>query len=261
MARPNARRHLGDRRNPRRRHCSCGLRRPIDAGRRHGLNDDDAPPSPAPRPAAVARAPGLLAYASCMRSHGVPNFPDPGGKGGIPKASPRQRAESGQQFAGSGGLERLPRPASLRRLEWPARPNDPRPRPAGLPPRGCLFALARDHQLPRPGLLRRQRPLHHPPEHQYAFDAVQAGPADLPKAHPRGTPRQRVRRLNTMTIPALVSLDRPPTIKQQLPGSRGLRRTWGSIPLALSTNAEIEMRVLVVEDCEALGRRRRRGAS
>ena len=30
-------------------------------------------------------APSLLAYASCMRTHGVPNFPDPGGKGGIPK--------------------------------------------------------------------------------------------------------------------------------------------------------------------------------
>ena len=28
---------------------------------------------------------GLLAYASCMRSHGVPNFPDPDGSGGIPK--------------------------------------------------------------------------------------------------------------------------------------------------------------------------------
>jgi hypothetical protein len=30
-------------------------------------------------------ATGLLAYASCMRSHGVPNFPDPTGNGGIPK--------------------------------------------------------------------------------------------------------------------------------------------------------------------------------
>ena len=28
---------------------------------------------------------GLLAYASCMRSHGVPNFPDPSGSEGIPK--------------------------------------------------------------------------------------------------------------------------------------------------------------------------------
>jgi hypothetical protein len=28
---------------------------------------------------------GLLAYSSCMRSHGVPNFPDPTSSGGIPK--------------------------------------------------------------------------------------------------------------------------------------------------------------------------------
>jgi hypothetical protein len=28
---------------------------------------------------------GLLAYSSCMRSHGVPDFPDPAGNGGIPK--------------------------------------------------------------------------------------------------------------------------------------------------------------------------------
>ena len=31
------------------------------------------------------QATGLLAYASCMRSHGVPNFPDPADSGGIPK--------------------------------------------------------------------------------------------------------------------------------------------------------------------------------
>jgi hypothetical protein len=28
---------------------------------------------------------GLVAYAACMRSHGVPGFPDPVGEGGIPK--------------------------------------------------------------------------------------------------------------------------------------------------------------------------------
>jgi hypothetical protein len=28
---------------------------------------------------------GLLAYSSCMRSHGITNFPDPSAKGGIPK--------------------------------------------------------------------------------------------------------------------------------------------------------------------------------
>jgi hypothetical protein len=30
-------------------------------------------------------ASGLVAYSSCMRSHGVPNFPDPASNGGIPK--------------------------------------------------------------------------------------------------------------------------------------------------------------------------------
>jgi hypothetical protein len=34
---------------------------------------------------------GLLAYSTCMRSHGVPNFPDPDSSGGIPK-------ETGQQL-------------------------------------------------------------------------------------------------------------------------------------------------------------------
>jgi hypothetical protein len=31
------------------------------------------------------QATGLVAFASCMRSHGVPNFPDPTSSGGIPK--------------------------------------------------------------------------------------------------------------------------------------------------------------------------------
>lgn len=38
-------------------------------------------------PGGGRQAPSLLAYASCMRSHGVPKFPDPGGKGGIPKGA------------------------------------------------------------------------------------------------------------------------------------------------------------------------------
>ena len=33
----------------------------------------------------ATHATGLLAYSSCMRSHGVLNFPDPSGSGGIPK--------------------------------------------------------------------------------------------------------------------------------------------------------------------------------
>lgn len=37
--------------------------------------------------AASSPATGLLAYSSCMRSHGVPNFPDPASNGEIPKQS------------------------------------------------------------------------------------------------------------------------------------------------------------------------------
>jgi hypothetical protein len=32
-----------------------------------------------------AQVTALLAYSSCMRAHGIPNFPDPVGSGGIPK--------------------------------------------------------------------------------------------------------------------------------------------------------------------------------
>jgi len=35
-------------------------------------------------------ATGLLAYSSCVRSHGVPNFPDPTSSGGIPKETAQQ---------------------------------------------------------------------------------------------------------------------------------------------------------------------------
>ncbi len=38
-----------------------------------------------PSAAASTHATGLVAFASCMRSHGVPNFPDPTSSGGIPK--------------------------------------------------------------------------------------------------------------------------------------------------------------------------------
>ena len=44
-------------------------------------------------------ATGLLAYSSCMRSHGVPDFPDPTSSGGIPKQGviSAQRAVSTSQ--------------------------------------------------------------------------------------------------------------------------------------------------------------------
>jgi hypothetical protein len=35
-------------------------------------------------------ATGLLAYSACVRLHGVPNFPDPAGSGGIPKETAQE---------------------------------------------------------------------------------------------------------------------------------------------------------------------------
>ncbi len=45
-------------------------------------------------------SPSAVAYSACMRSHGVPNFPDPNpaGGGAIPKADPQQLGVSSSQL-------------------------------------------------------------------------------------------------------------------------------------------------------------------
>jgi hypothetical protein len=42
-----------------------------------------------PSAGSATSSPSAVAYSRCMRSHGVPDFPDPG-SGGIPKVSPQQ---------------------------------------------------------------------------------------------------------------------------------------------------------------------------
>jgi hypothetical protein len=44
------------------------------------------------------QATGLLAYASCVRSHGVPNFPDPNSTGEIPKKALLELKEGGPRI-------------------------------------------------------------------------------------------------------------------------------------------------------------------
>lgn len=43
-------------------------------------------------------SPSAVGYSQCMRSHGVPNFPDPPAGGGIPKASAQQLGVSNSQY-------------------------------------------------------------------------------------------------------------------------------------------------------------------
>ncbi len=40
----------------------------------------------------------LVAFSHCMRSHGVPDFPDPASRGGVPKVSPQQVGVSDSRF-------------------------------------------------------------------------------------------------------------------------------------------------------------------
>ncbi len=53
--------------------------------------------SGSPSTAASAQTPGPLAFAHCMRAHGVPNYPDPSG-GGLVKESLQQLGVSSSRF-------------------------------------------------------------------------------------------------------------------------------------------------------------------
>ena len=60
-------------------------------------------PSPAgsggsPAAGGSAAAPSAVAYSHCMRSHGVPNYPDPPSGGQVPKADPQQLGVSSAQL-------------------------------------------------------------------------------------------------------------------------------------------------------------------
>ncbi len=51
-----------------------------------------------PSNAAGATNSQLVAFSRCMRSHGVPTFPDPNGSGGLPKQTAQQLGVTGAQF-------------------------------------------------------------------------------------------------------------------------------------------------------------------
>jgi hypothetical protein len=54
--------------------------------------------SPPSGDAAGAASSGAVAYSRCMRSHGVPEFPDPASRGGLPKVTPQQAGVSQARF-------------------------------------------------------------------------------------------------------------------------------------------------------------------
>lgn len=46
----------------------------------------------------TAGSPSAVAYSRCMRADGVPDFPDPVGRGGVPKVTPQQAGVSDARF-------------------------------------------------------------------------------------------------------------------------------------------------------------------
>ena len=60
-----------------------------------GCSSGGRPPSNA---GGSTSSPSAVAYSACMRSHGVPNFPDPGSGGQVPKADPQQLGVSTAQL-------------------------------------------------------------------------------------------------------------------------------------------------------------------
>jgi len=54
--------------------------------------------SGSPNAGGSASSPSAVAYSQCMRSHGVPNFPDPPSTGGIPKGSAQEFGVTSSQY-------------------------------------------------------------------------------------------------------------------------------------------------------------------
>jgi hypothetical protein len=54
--------------------------------------------SGSPTAAGSSSSPSAVAYSSCMRSHGVPNFPDPASNGQVPKADTQALGVSSSQL-------------------------------------------------------------------------------------------------------------------------------------------------------------------
>jgi hypothetical protein len=57
-----------------------------------------AAPAGSPSSASASSSPGAVAYSHCMRSHGVPSFPDPASNGSLPKTSAQTLGVSSSRF-------------------------------------------------------------------------------------------------------------------------------------------------------------------
>jgi hypothetical protein len=130
-----------------------------------------------------------VAYSACMRSHGVPNYPDPGNNGQLPKNSPQQLGVSSSlyQAAQRACQSLLPTTGSMsfeqqfrqclasgdcpQALVQQAMTLHAEFRSVHALARGA--ELARSHDRPRGALLQRQWSRPEPPVHAFCGGQVQ----------------------------------------------------------------------------------------
>jgi hypothetical protein len=63
-----------------------------------GPSRSSAGPGGSPSPGGSSSSRSAVAYSACMRSHGVPSFPDPGSDGAVPKADAQRLGVSSTQL-------------------------------------------------------------------------------------------------------------------------------------------------------------------
>jgi len=147
-----------------------------------------------PNAGGSANSSSAVAYSRCVRSHGVPDFPDPDSSGQLPKEAV-VRALRGVSDSRARAATN-----ACANLNPAGRGN---PTLTAQEQQDYLKAAAcmRSHginQLPRPDLPRRACQPLHPLQHRYQVKAVHPGRADLHKTHPRRTPLQQAGWLKTM---------------------------------------------------------------
>jgi hypothetical protein len=71
---------------------------PSSAGSGGSTNAGGSGKSQSPNAGGSANSPSAVGYSNCMRSNGVPNFPDPPSSGRVPKTSAQQLGVASSQY-------------------------------------------------------------------------------------------------------------------------------------------------------------------
>ncbi len=140
-----------------------------------------------------------LAFARCLRANGLPNWPDPLSNGAFDKSKLQATGYTTTQVR---AVEDGPC-KSLLPTTAPSTPNTQTITTQQQQDYVSAVACMRSHgylELSRSHVLRRPRHFDSSAGRRHQLDAVHAGPAHLPAAHPRGPAVQQVRRMTHIRV-------------------------------------------------------------